>query len=126
MAGLAQFGSDTDKTAQGELANGARRTESLKQRQYSPLAMEEQVVVIYASTPQDERDSWIRAYELEDIGRYELELLDFLHSSHSEVLDAIGSSGKLEDEVERKLIVALDEFAKVFQPSRGGSKEEAA
>jgi F-type H+-transporting ATPase subunit alpha len=126
MAAFSQFGSDLDKTTQEQLANGARQTEILKQRQYSPLAMEEQVVVIYASTPQDERDSWIRAYELEDIGRYELELLEFIRSSHSEVLGAIGSSGNLDDEVERKLIVALDEFAKVFQPSSGGSKEEAA
>ena len=76
--------------------------------------------------PQSERDSWVRAYELEDIGRYEKELLDFMRSSQSEILGAIESSGKFEEETEQKLIAALDEFANIFQPSSGGSTEEAA
>jgi F-type H+-transporting ATPase subunit alpha len=126
MAAFAQFGSDLDKATQEQLANGERQTEMLKQPQYSPLAMEEQVVVIYASTPQDERDSWIRKLDLEDVGRYEKELLEFMRSSHSGVLDVISSSGKFEDETEQKLIAALDEFANVFQPNAGGRNEEAA
>ncbi len=127
MAAFAQFGSDLDKATQEQLANGERQTEMLKQPQYSPLAMEEQVVAIYAATPETGRDSWIRPYALEDIGRYEQEMLDWMRSSHPEVFDAISSSGKFEDDTEAKLVSALDEFAKVFQPSqRGGSSEEAA
>jgi F-type H+-transporting ATPase subunit alpha len=126
MAAFAQFGSDLDKATQEQLANGERQTEMLKQPQYSPLAMEEQVVVIFASTPQQDRDSWIRAYELGDVGRYEQELLEFMRSSHSDILSAIASSGKFDDEIQQKLTAALDEFANVFQPSRGGSTEEAA
>ncbi|MBW2230377.1 MAG: F0F1 ATP synthase subunit alpha [Deltaproteobacteria bacterium] len=126
MAAFAQFGSDLDKATQEQLANGERQTEMLKQLQYSPLGMEEQVVIIYAATPQDERDSWIRGFELEDIGRYEQELLEFMRSSHSGILEAIRSSEKFDDETEQKLIAALDEFANVFQPSSGGSTEEAA
>jgi len=126
MAAFAQFGSDLDKATQEQLANGERQTEMLKQPQYAPLAMEEQVVTIYASTPQDERDSWIRQYELSDIGRYERELLDWMRSSRAEILETIRSTGKFDDETEQKLIVALDEFAKIFQPATGRSSEEAA
>ncbi len=126
MAAFAQFGSDLDKATQEQLANGERQTEILKQAQYSPLAMEEQVVSIYASTPQKERDSWIRDLELEDIARYEQELLDWMRSSKGEILSAIRDSGKFEEETEQKLIVALDEFAKVFQPSQAKPGAEAA
>ena len=126
MAAFAGFGSDLDKATQEQLANGERQTEMLKQPQYSPLSMEEQVVTIYSATPQDERDSWIRRYELEDVGRYESEMLAYMHSSHQDILDTIRDTGKFEEETEQKLIAALDEFANVFQPSSGGSEEEAA
>ena len=127
MAAFAQFGSDLDKATQEQLANGERQTEMLKQPQYSPLAMEEQVVAIYAATPQTGRDSWIRRYALEDVGRYEQEMLEWMRSSNAEILEAISSSGKFEEATEAKLVGALDEFAKVFQPSvGGGSSEEAA
>ena len=118
MAAFAQFGSDLDKATQEQLANGERQTEILKQGQYSPLPMEEQVVSIYASTPQESRDSWIRALELEDIARYESELLDWMRGNKSDILSAIRDSGKFEDETEQKLIVALDEFAQVFEPTQ--------
>jgi F-type H+-transporting ATPase subunit alpha len=127
MAAFSQFGSDLDKATQEQLANGERQTEMLKQPQYSPLAMEEQVVAIYAAAPQTGRDSWIRSYALEDVRRYEQEMLEWMRSTHPEVLDEISSSEKFEDEVEAKLVSALNEFAKLFQPSsRGGSAEEAA
>src|SRR5512138_3712564 len=76
MAAFAQFGSDLDKATQEQLANGARQTEMLKQPQYSPRPMEEQGVSIYACTPQEGRESWVRKLELSDIGRYEQEMLD--------------------------------------------------
>jgi F-type H+-transporting ATPase subunit alpha len=127
MAAFSQFGSDLDKATQEQLANGERQTEMLKQPQYSPLAMPEQVVAIYAATPQTSRDSWIRPYALEDVGRYEQELLDWMRSSRAEILKEISASGKFEEETEGKLVAALDEFAKIFQPSRaGGSAVEAA
>jgi F-type H+-transporting ATPase subunit alpha len=116
MAAFSQFGSDLDKATQEQLANGERQTEMLKQLQYSPMPMEEQVVSIYACTPQDARPSWVREYLLEDVGCYESELLAYMRSSHGEVLEAIRSSGKLEEETERKLAAALDAFAGVFQP----------
>jgi F-type H+-transporting ATPase subunit alpha len=126
MAAFAQFGSDLDKATQEQLANGVRQTEILKQPQYTPLSMAEQVVVVYSSTPQKERDSWVRRYELADIGRYEAELLEFMRSSKSDILEAIESSGKFEDETEQKLIAALDEFRDVFQATGSAGGEEAA
>ncbi len=122
MAAFSQFGSDLDKATQEQLANGARQTEMLKQGQYSPLPMEEQVVSIYAATPPEGRVSWVREYELADLGRYERELLGFLRSNHGDVLKSIRETGNLNDEAERKLREALDAFKSIFQPSaRGGA-----
>jgi F-type H+-transporting ATPase subunit alpha len=117
MAAFAQFGSDLDKATQEQLANGERLTEILKQGQYQPLPMEEQVVSIYSATPEANRDSWVRKLGLGDIGRYEAEMLAFMRSSHGDVLATIRDSKKLEEDTEQKLVAALDEFANVFQPS---------
>jgi F-type H+-transporting ATPase subunit alpha len=122
MAAFSQFGSDLDKATQEQLANGARQTEMLKQPQYTPLQMEQQVVSIFSCTPRDDRDSWVRQYELRDLGRYERELLDYMRSTHGDILKAIADSGKLDDDVEDKLIAALDEFAGIFQPSGGATQ----
>ena len=72
------------------------------------MKMEEQVVSIYSAAPQPGRDSWVRGYENSDLLRYEAELLDFVRQNHGDVLSAIASSGKLESDVEEKLIAALD------------------
>jgi F-type H+-transporting ATPase subunit alpha len=123
MAAFAQFGSDLDKATQEQLANGERLTEMLKQPQYKPMRMEEQVVAIYAATPQEERPSWVREYPVEDIGRYEAELLAFMHAQHPDVLASIASTGKLEDQTRAALDSALDAFSQMFQPTR---REKAA
>jgi F-type H+-transporting ATPase subunit alpha len=81
--------------------------------------MEEQVVSVFSCTPREDRDSWVRQFELKDLGRYERELLDHMRGNHGDILKAISDSGKLDDDVEEKLIAALDEFAKIFQPSSG-------
>jgi len=125
MAAFAQFGSDLDKATQEQLANGERQTEMLKQPQYSPMPMEEQVVSVYACTPPQDRPSWVRSCELGDIQRYEREMLDFVRSNHGDVLKAIRDSGRLEEETEQKLAAALDEFANVFQPSSTTSASKA-
>ncbi len=116
-AAFAQFGSDLDAATQEQLANGERQTEMLKQGQYSPMPMEEQVVSIYSCTPQETRASWVRGYELGQLQRYERELLEFIRTHHSDILESIGSSGRLEEATEAKLVEALDRFADVFQVS---------
>jgi F-type H+-transporting ATPase subunit alpha len=125
MAAFSQFGSDLDKTTQEQLANGERQTEMLKQAQYSPMPMEEQVVSIFACTPQEGRTSWVRPIGLSDISRYESEMLEFMRGNHSEVLATIRETGKLESETEQKLIAALDAFAAIFQASAGAGNQAA-
>ena len=118
-AAFAQFGSDLDKATQEQLANGERQTEMLKQLQYSPMSMEEQVVSIYSATPPEGRDSWVRSLELKDIARYEREVLEYIRTRHGDILKSIRETEKLEEDVESKLREALDEFANVFAPSSG-------
>jgi F-type H+-transporting ATPase subunit alpha len=120
MAAFSQFGSDLDKATQEQLANGERQTEMLKQPQYSPMAMEEQVVSIFSAMQQEERASWVRGLAVEDLQRYERELLEFMRTRHGELLEEIRKTGKLEEDVERQLVQALDEFAGIFQPSVHG------
>jgi F-type H+-transporting ATPase subunit alpha len=127
MAAFAQFGSDLDKATQEQLANGERLTEMLKQPQYSPMSMEQQVLAIYSATPQEKRPSWVREYAVADIGRYEREMLEFMATRHPDVISGVKDSGRLEGDVKAKLDLALDEFAKVFQPSAGkGRAAESA
>jgi F-type H+-transporting ATPase subunit alpha len=119
MAAFSQFGSDLDKATQEQLANGERQTEMLKQLQYSPMSMEEQVVSIFACTPPEGRDSWVRPYRLADLGRYEREMLEFIRAKHGTILQTIRSTQKLEKDTAQQLAAALDAFAEVFQPSGG-------
>ena len=118
MAAFAQFGSDLDKATQEQLANGERQTEMLKQPQYQPMPVELQVISIYSGTPPEGRDSWLRPVPLDDIGRYESEMLEYVQQNHSEVVEAIRKEGKISDETDAKLRAALDAFAGVFQPSK--------
>jgi F-type H+-transporting ATPase subunit alpha len=128
QAAFAQFGSDLDSATQEQLANGDRQVEILKQGQYTPMPVEEQVVSIYAATPSKGRTSWLRELELGEISHYEQEMLAYMRSRHTDVLEAIASSGRLEDAVAEKLSAALDAFAQSYQPqsARGSTGEAAA
>jgi F-type H+-transporting ATPase subunit alpha len=117
MAAFAQFGSDLDKTTQEQLANGERQTEMLKQGQYRPMPMEEQVVSIFAATPREGRDSWVRRYPVSDLARYESEMLAFLRSRHGDILKEIREARDLPDPLAARLAAALDEFAGIFESS---------
>jgi F-type H+-transporting ATPase subunit alpha len=115
-AAFAQFGSDLDKATQQQLSRGERMTELLKQAQYSPLSMEEQVLVIYAGT-----NGFIDDYPVAALGRYESELLAFLRSRKKDLLDEVRTTGKLEGDSEKRLRDALTEFAKQFSVDKSGS-----
>ncbi len=115
---FSQFGSDLDRATQEQLANGQRLTMMLRQPQYAPLAVEEQVVQIYAASPRaDGSASFVRRYPSEDMTRYADELSAFMRQSHSQLLDEIRSTGALADATRAKLDAALEAFGKVFQPS---------
>ncbi len=118
MAAFAQFGSDLDKATQEQLANGERLTEILKQGQYQPMSAVEQVVAVYAATPQPGRKSWVRDLEMPDIRRYEQEMLAWMRTEQKPLLDKVAQSGALGEAEEKELAAALDRFASHFQPSR--------
>ena len=109
MAAFAQFGSDLDATTQRLLARGSRLTELLKQPQFSPLKMEEQVCVIYAGV-----NGYLDALSLDRVKPFEEGLLASLRSRHADILDAIRTSSDLSDATAAKLKSAVEEHAKAF------------
>jgi len=109
MAAFAKFGSDLDAATQRLLNRGARLTELLKQPQYSPLLMEEQVCVIYAGTR-----GYLDKVELKDVTRYEKELLAHLRGANKSLLTKIASEKALTDEIEAEIKKALDDFTSKF------------
>ena len=112
---FSQFGSDLDKTTQEQLANGERLTRVLRQPQYAPVPVEEQIVQIYAATPQQTRDSWVRTIAVEDVLRFSGELSEFMRSKHPDILKAIRETQQLGEDLVPKLEAALDGFAEAFQ-----------
>jgi F-type H+-transporting ATPase subunit alpha len=115
---FAQFGSDLDRATQEQLANGQRLTFMLRQSQYKPLTVAEEVVQIYAATPKEGvRPSWVRNYPAEDVPRYGEELVQFLRAQHADILTELESSKDLSDSLAARLDKALDAFGERFQPS---------
>ena len=109
MAAFAQFGSDLDAATQRLLNRGARLTELLKQPQYSPLQVEEQVVVIYAGV-----NGYLDDIPVGDVSRFEDELLRHFRDEQKDILSTIRSEKALSDDLTAKLKDAVDAFAKNF------------
>jgi F-type H+-transporting ATPase subunit alpha len=109
MAAFAQFGSDLDAATQRLLNRGARLTELLKQDQFSPMAIEEQVVSIFSGVR-----GYLDGIEVTEIMRFESELLSEMRASHSDVLATIRTDQQLSDETDKKLTSILDDFVKKF------------
>jgi F-type H+-transporting ATPase subunit alpha len=109
MAAFAQFGSDLDATTQRLLNRGARLTELLKQPQFSPLKMEEQVCVIYAGV-----NGYLDPLPVNRVRAFEHGLLTAMRAQHADLLEAIRASGDLDDKTATKLKGAVDGYAKTF------------
>jgi F-type H+-transporting ATPase subunit alpha len=109
MASFAKFGSDLDVSTQRLLARGERLTELLKQPQYSPLVVEEQVCVIYAGTR-----GYLDKIAVKDVSRFEKTLLAHLHAKHAKLLEAIRTKKALDDKMEGELKGALETFSASF------------
>jgi F-type H+-transporting ATPase subunit alpha len=112
LAGFAQFGSELDKESQRQIARGKRMTELLKQNQYAPLKVGEEVLVLYAGT-----HGYLDPLEVHDVLRYEKELLAYMHAEKQDVLDMLNTATELSAEVEEKITSALDAFKTVFKPA---------
>jgi F-type H+/Na+-transporting ATPase subunit alpha len=121
LEAFAEFGSELDRASQQQLARGARVVEVLKQPQYRPMAVEQQVMSIYAVTT-----GFLDPFPVEDAKRFENDFLQYMETRHPEVAEHIRTKGDLPDEVEKTLRDALTEFSKGFAPSETGPGTEAA
>ncbi len=110
MAAFAQFGSDLDKATQMQLARGARLVEMLKQAQYQPQAVEQQVVTIFAAT-----NGYVDGCEVGSLSKFETELFAFMKDKHGALLAEIGTKKQINDEIKAKLSAALEEFKGTFK-----------
>ncbi len=110
MAAFAQFGSDLDKATQMQLARGARLMEVLKQNQYEPQPIEQQVVTVFAAT-----NGFCDGYEVSLLTRYETELSAFMRDKHGEVLAELLEKKTIDDDLKAGLTAAIEEFRGVFK-----------
>ena len=110
LASFAQFGSELDPDTKEKLEQGERIREILKQPQYQPMPVEKQVIIIYAATKK-----YLLDIPTEDILRFESELFDFIDTKYPEIPESIRTTKVLEDDVEKKLVRAIEECKKSFR-----------
>lgn len=113
LAGFAQFGSELDKESQRQIARGQRMTELLKQNQYAPLSVGEEVLVLYAGT-----HGFLDEIEVRDVLVYEKQLLAYVKARAAYVLDALNTSQELTPEIETQITEVLEQFKTVFQAGK--------
>ncbi len=119
LEAFAQFGSDLDKATQRRLARGYRIVEVLKQGQYQPMDVTDQIFAIYAVTR-----GYLDGIQVEEIGAFEKGLLQFIKSEYSDLKGEIQKAGELKEEVEKKLKEAIERYLKSYKNS--ATAEEAA
>ncbi len=110
LQAFAQFGSDLDKATQAQLARGQRLTEILKQPQYQPIGFEKQVLVIWAAT-----NGYIDDIAIENVRRFEAELVKFVEGSHPSVLQNIQTKKALTEEITGDLKQVLQDFKEMWK-----------
>ncbi|MDO9527847.1 MAG: F0F1 ATP synthase subunit alpha [Syntrophales bacterium] len=109
LAAFTQFGSDLDKATQAQLARGARLVEILKQPQYQPLLLSEQVIILYAGAR-----GFLDKYEVGKLKEYEIQLSSFVKSKYPEIMTEIDEKKEINPELDKKMTDALTEFDSVF------------
>jgi len=109
MAAFAQFASDLDASTQKLLARGARLTELLKQAQYSPMPVEEQVVSIFAGV-----NGYLDSIEVKNVGKFEAQFMAAIKAKHADILDAVRADREIKPDTDKKLRGVLEAFAKTF------------
>ncbi|WP_432547528.1 F0F1 ATP synthase subunit alpha [Kineococcus sp. SYSU DK004] len=120
MEAFAMFASDLDQASRNQLARGSRLVELLKQPQYSPFPVEEQVVSIWAGT-----NGHLDSVAVSDVGRFEREFLDYLRREHGDVLAGIRESGKFEDGAKETLAQAIADYKQQFSSSEDAAPVES-
>ena len=114
LEAFAAFASDLDVTSQKQLARGRKLVETLKQPQYTPYKVENQIMVIYSAT-----NGFMDDFMDGDVGRYEKEFIGFMGQKYSDIPKQIINDKKLSDDVKPKLESAIKEFNAIFQPTEG-------
>jgi F-type H+/Na+-transporting ATPase subunit alpha len=113
LQSFAQFGSDLDRATQQTLARGERLTAILKQDEHDPMAVEEQVAVIFAAS-----NGYLDDVEPDVVMDWERQFRDYMRDSHGEILESIREEGQLSDETEQKLREAFEHFNENYEPER--------
>jgi F-type H+-transporting ATPase subunit alpha len=116
LEAFAAFASDLDPTSKAQLQRGARLVELLKQAQFSPMAVEDQVVAIFLGTK-----GHLDSVPVEDVQRFETELLEHVKASRDDILKDIRETKKLPEEAEEKLVGVINDFKKGFAATDGSS-----
>ena len=116
LQAFAQFGSDFDKTTQQQLNRGSRLVEVLKQPQYQPLAVERQVILVFAGTK-----GFLDDVAESDIASYEQDLYQFMDTRHSDVVSRLSKEKKLDDQLAADLEAAVKEFTEQFVAAHAGA-----
>ncbi len=112
LEAFARFGSDLDKATQTQLTRGQRLVELLKQGQYEPMPLEQQVVSLFAGT-----NGYLDEIPHTDVGRYERELHELMHRKYADIFQTIAQTKDLSDDVQTKLHALLKEFGRSFKAS---------
>ena len=113
LQSFAQFGSDLDADTKARLAQGERIVAVLKQDRNSPIPVEKQVCILYAVTK-----DYLKDVAVEDVKEYEKGLYEYMDAHGAEVLSAIRTTGKLEEDTEKALAAALDDYTRQFLNTR--------
>jgi F-type H+-transporting ATPase subunit alpha len=116
LESFAAFASDLDATSKAQLERGARLVELLKQAQFSPMAVEDQVVAIFLGTL-----GHLDSVPVEDVARFESELIEHVKASHDDILTEIRETKKLSDATNEKLVGVINDFKKGFAATDGSS-----
>jgi F-type H+-transporting ATPase subunit alpha len=110
LAAFAQFGSDLDKEAKDSIAKGQRLVEILKQDQYRPMVVEDQIIILYAGI-----NNHLNDVPVSEIKRFEKEFLEYLHTHETDIPKEIATKKEMTDEIKTKIDTALNKFKAIFK-----------
>ena len=116
MEAFARFGSDLDPTTKKILDHGARLEHLLVQKQYQPMPVSEQVMVLYAA-----QHGYVDSIDMDALSQYETDMLSYIKEEYPNILDQINQKGQLDDELEKTINTALTAFGQVFSVAEGHS-----
>jgi F-type H+-transporting ATPase subunit alpha len=111
LAAFAQFGSDLDKSTLAQIERGKRMVELLKQDQFVPISMQEQVMVLFAGT-----QGFLDDVPVESVRRFEEEFLRYVRDQKADLLKELAAKKAIDDEIKSKLVAAVEDFKRGFQP----------